>query len=69
PKDFIRYLSDKYDFNMKNLGYVKPVEKHLVKIEDKNIPLYYLAFYSKNPRGNDFFQKVEKPISPQQKLF
>jgi three-Cys-motif partner protein len=69
PSNFMKFLSDKYDTNMKGLGYVEPVDKHLVKIDAKNIPLYYLAFYSKNPRGNDFFKKVEKPISPQQKLF
>jgi three-Cys-motif partner protein len=69
PSDFIKFLSDQYDLNMKALGYVEPVDKHRVKIDDKNIPLYYLAFYSKNPRGNDFFKKVEKYISPQQSLF
>lgn len=68
-EDFIKFLSDKYDVNMKNLGYVEPVDKHRVKIDNKNIPLYYLAFYSKNPRGNDFFKKVEKYQSIQQNLF
>jgi three-Cys-motif partner protein len=68
-EDFIKFLSDKYDANMKNLGYVEPVDKHRVKIDNKNIPLYYLAFYSKNPRGNDFFKKVEKYQSIQQNLF
>ncbi|HEY6503674.1 MAG TPA: three-Cys-motif partner protein TcmP [Chitinophagaceae bacterium] len=67
--DFIKFLSDQYDQNMKNLGYVEPVDKHRVKIDDKNIPLYYLAFYSKNPRGNDFYKKVEKYLSSQQSLF
>lgn len=68
-QDFIKFISDRYDVNMKELEYVEPVEKHQVKIEDKNIPLYYLAFYSKNPRGNDFFKKVEKYQSPQQSMF
>jgi three-Cys-motif partner protein len=68
-EDFIKFLSDKYDMQMKLLDYVEPVDKHRVKIEDKNIPLYYLAFYSKNPRGNDFFKKVEKYQNTQQTLF
>ncbi len=68
-EDFIKYLSDKYDVNMTKLGFVEPVAKHLVKIDNKNIPLYYLAFYSKNPRGNDFFKKVEKYQTKQQNLF
>lgn len=67
--DFIKFLSDEYDQNMRNLGYVEPVDKHRVKIDDKNIPLYYLAFYSKNPKGNDFYKKVEKYLSAQQSLF
>lgn len=67
--DFIKFLSDQYDQNMRNLGYVEPVDKHRVKIDNKNIPLYYLAFYSKNPLGNDFYKKVEKYLSPQQSLF
>jgi three-Cys-motif partner protein len=68
-KDFIRYLAEKYDLNMKKLDYKEPVKKHLVKIDDINVPLYYLAFYSKHERGNDFYQKVEKYLSNQQSLF
>lgn len=68
-KEFIKFLSDKYDGNMKRLGYVEPVKKHRVKVDNINVPLYYLAFYSKHERGNDFFQKVEKYLSPQQSFF
>lgn len=67
--DFIKYIAERYDSNMRKLGYIEPVKKHLVKIDDKNVPLYYLAFYSKHPRGNDFYQKVEKYLSPQQSMF
>lgn len=68
-KGFIKYLAGKFDLNMKVLGYKEPVKKHLVKIDDINVPLYYLAFYSKHERGNDFYQKVEKYLSNQQSLF
>jgi len=68
-KDFIRYLADKYDQNMKAINYREPVEKQLVRIDDINVPLYYLAFYSKHERGNDFFKKIEKYRSFQQSLF
>ncbi len=68
-KDFIKYLAETYDINMKKLDYKEPVKKHLVKIDDINVPLYYLAFYSKHERGNDFYQKVEKYLSSQQTLF
>jgi three-Cys-motif partner protein len=68
-KKFISFLSDKYDDNMKHLQYLQPAKKHLVKIDDINVPLYYLAFYSKHQRGNDFYTKVEKYLSPQQSIF
>lgn len=68
-KDFIKFLAKKYDNNMQLLNYKEPVKKHLVKIDDINVPLYYLAFYSKHERGNDFYSKVEKYLSPQQTLF
>ena len=67
--DFIRFLAEKYDENMRQLNYIDPVKKHLIKIGDKNVPLYYLAFYSKHARGNDFYQKVEKYSTDQQSMF
>lgn len=67
-KDFIRYLADKYDKNMMNLGYVKPANKHFVKSSNKNLPLYYLAFYTKHNRGNDFYKKVKKTATGQTEL-
>lgn len=67
--DFMKYCAEKYDDNMTRLGYKEPVKKHLVRLGEKNVPLYYLAFYSKHERGNDFFQKVEKYLSNQQSLF
>ncbi len=68
-KDFSKFIADKYDHNMRRLGYIEPVKKHLIRIDDIRVPLYYLAFYSKHERGNDFYQKVEKYLSTQQSLF
>lgn len=67
-KDFIRYLADKYDQNMMDLGYIKPANKHLVRIKSRNLPLYYLAFYTKHNRGNDFYKKVKKTATGQTEL-
>lgn len=67
-KAFIRYLADKYDQNMIQLGYVKPEKKHQVRSSIKNLPLYYLAFYSKHKRGNDFYKKVKKTATGQTEL-
>lgn len=69
-QDFIKYLADCYDKNMIHLSYI--VDKHLkylVKSDNKNLPLYYLAFYSKNKRGNDFYKKIEKYQDVQLNLF
>ncbi len=67
-RDFIKYLSDKYDQNMMDLGYIKPANKHLVRIASSNLPLYYLAFYTKHNRGNDFYKKVKKTATGQTEL-
>jgi len=67
-KGFIKYLSNKYDQNMMDLGYVKPANKHLVRSSNKNLPLYYLAFYSKHDRGNDFYKKVKQTAIGQTEL-
>ena len=58
PKDFVKFLADQYDANMKELGY-KTAIRHPIKLPIKNVPLYYLTFYSKHERGLDFFKKVD----------
>ncbi len=69
-RDFMKYLSDCYDANMASLGYkVVPELKYEVRNDDANLPLYYLAFYSKNERGNDFYKKVDDYLDIQRKLF
>lgn len=64
-KDFVRFLSDQYQQKMVALGYQKERLTHQIRSNDKNLPLYYLAFYSKNPRGVDFFKKVQQRVTPQ----
>ena len=63
-KDFVKFLADEYDANMKELGY-KPAMRHSIKLPIKNVPLYYLTFYSKHERGLDFFKKVEEYATSQ----
>ena len=57
PKDFVKFLADQYDARMKELGYLTEI-RHQIRLPDRNVPLYYLTFYSKNERGIDFFKKV-----------
>lgn len=56
--DFVFYLAEKYKLNMKFIGYLSP-QRDRIQIPIKNVPLYYLEFYSKNELGKDFYQKVQ----------
>lgn len=58
PSDFVKYLADHYDNKMRDLGYLTAL-RHAIRLPDKNVPLYYLTFYSKHERGLDFFNKVD----------
>ncbi len=67
PNNFIQFLSTTYDNKMKSLKYLKPL-KDTIKNPLKNVPLYYLTFYSKHPRGQDFYKKVQEYADDQLKL-
>lgn len=64
-KDFVKFLADEFQKQMVRLGYQDTKHMHQIRSNEKNLPLYYLAFYSKDPRGVDFFKKVQKRIKPQ----
>lgn len=66
--NFVKFLADQYVNKMKYLGYLPEKNMHQIRSNEKNLPLYYLAFFSKHSRGIDFYQKIEKNISPQIKL-
>jgi len=68
-KDFGNFLAESYDENMKQIGYIiEPKLKCQIKTNDGHT-LYYLAFYSKNQLGNEFYKKIEIYQNPQLKLF
>lgn len=67
-QNFVKFLADQYQSQMSLLNYVKSKQSHQIRSNQKNLPLYYLAFFSKHPRGIDFFKKAEKYITPQYKL-
>jgi len=64
-KDFVKFLADQYQEQMSKLGYQKAKHMHQIRSNEKNLPLYYLSFYSKNERGVAFFKEVQKRIKPQ----
>lgn len=66
--NFVKFLADQYQEQMYKIGYQKTKHMHHIRSNQKNLPLYYLAFYSKNPRGIDFFKKIQSYVKPQLKL-
>ncbi|MHB8403045.1 MAG: three-Cys-motif partner protein TcmP [Bacteroidia bacterium] len=67
-KTFIKFLSDHFDNNMKSLGYLTDLDKQQIKT-DSGLGLYYMAFYSKHPLGNKFFNTISKSSDDQLTLF
>lgn len=67
-KNFVKFLAEQYQSNMMKLGYLENKVMHQIRSSEKNLPLYYLSFYSKNKRGIDFFKKIEKYCNPQLKM-
>ncbi|MES2565471.1 MAG: three-Cys-motif partner protein TcmP [Bacteroidota bacterium] len=67
-KDFVKFLAEQYQTQMRELGYQENKLMHQIRSNEKNLPLYYLSFYTKNPTGEDFFKKVQKRVTPQIKL-
>lgn len=57
---FVKFLADMYKSNMEKLGHKIADTFHLIKSDNKNLPLYYLAFFSKNNLGNKFWSEIQK---------
>ena len=57
-ENFVPYLADKYKENMKSNNYNDPIRDRIV-YPQKNVPLYYLEFYSKHHLGTDFYKKIQ----------
>jgi len=66
--NFVKFLADQYLKNMVALNYVPEHNMHQIRSNDRNLPLYYLAFYSKHPRGIEFYKKVHKYLNPELEL-
>ena len=52
-----RVLLDAYERGLRNLGYGE-IKDYVLAVNKKNVPLYYLIFASKHPRGADFWDKI-----------
>ena len=63
--NFVKFLADQYLNKMKSIGYVPEKNMYQIRSNEKNLPLYYLAFYSKHPKGIEFYKRVEKYTNQQ----
>ncbi len=67
-KNFVKFLADHFQAKMVELGYQTKKHMHQIRSKERNLPLYYLSFYSKHERGEKFFEAVKKRASPQLNL-
>lgn len=58
--NLVKFLADEFTNQMVVLGYKHEAIENFISIrsDEKNLPLYYLAFFSKHDRGYDFWKKV-----------
>ncbi len=70
-RDFVDFILKKLNERMVNLNFLplKRREYVLIKHPKKNIPLYHLAFYSRNNLGKKFWREAIKYSDDQRSLF
>ena len=61
-RDFGRFLAAEFSASMESFGYLRqPIDRmKLVRSDDKNLPLYYLALFSRNELAYKFWDNVLK---------
>ncbi|MFN0317280.1 MAG: three-Cys-motif partner protein TcmP [Burkholderiales bacterium] len=69
-RDFRRFLADEFSMSMVSLGYLQtPLDRmKLVRSVDKNLPLYYLALFSRHETAFKFWDDVLKYSTDQLSL-
>lgn len=68
---FPQFLAEEFANSMESLGYL-PTPLHRMKrvrSDEKNLPLYYLALFSRNERAQKFWDEVLKYSTDQTMLF
>ena len=60
--NIVRFLADEFSQRMVSLGYREEAIDNFISIKSdaKNLPLYYLAFYSKHQTGYKFWKTVQQ---------
>ncbi|HTU50923.1 MAG TPA: three-Cys-motif partner protein TcmP [Acidobacteriaceae bacterium] len=61
-KEFRHFLAAEFSKSMESLDYLRQNldQMKLVRSDDKNLPLYYLALFSRHPTANRFWKEVLK---------
>lgn len=70
-REFRSFLAQEFSNSMETLGYLpQPIHnmKH-VRSDEKNLPLYYLALFSRHPQAYKFWTDVLKYGEDQRQLF
>lgn len=69
-RDLVRFILQKFDTAMTELGYhaARPSDSHPIRVMGKNVFLYSLVFYSKSILGRKFWEATRKGADPQIKL-
>ena len=69
--DFRRFLAQQFAAQMTTLDYLRTGMETMKEIrsDEKNLPLYHLAFFSKHERGYEFWEQVRKYSTDQRGLF
>jgi three-Cys-motif partner protein len=66
-RDFRRFLASEFSLSMESLGYLRQTTERmkLVRSDDKNLPLYYLALFSRHPTAHKFWDDLRKYATDQ----
>jgi three-Cys-motif partner protein len=66
-KSFENFVVEEFGRSMHELGYIDPGLKEalLIRSDEKNLPLYRLALYSKHRLGAKFWKETKKYSDPQ----
>ena len=70
-KDFRQFLASEFSLSMDSLEYIKqPLDRmKLVRSVEKNLPLYYLALFSRHETAYKFWGEVLKYSTDQTNLW
>jgi hypothetical protein len=69
--EFPKFLATEFGETMKTLGYIPPPLYAMkeVRSDEKNLPLYHLALFSRSARAYDFWNEVLKYSTDQINMF